>query len=165
MCHLLRMAGVAEEVETTRIAAWTKWKTKRYRGLLLLEALRWGGGQSRVWGSCYALSTSLAVTLEEGTMRGRGAQMLKVPWHSLLLGFLARPPCSFFLVLTALFWGQAHLEEGPGQCIWASDTCYSLSLQVAPSTSLFTPEDFKPLDPTQEPIFPPELLVGDAGDV
>lgn len=44
MCHLLRMAGVAEEVETTRIAAWTKWKTKRYRGLLLLEALCWGGG-------------------------------------------------------------------------------------------------------------------------
>ncbi|KAM7325082.1 xanthine dehydrogenase/oxidase [Alexandromys fortis] len=29
---------------------------------------------------------------------------------------------------------------------------------VAPSPSLFKPEDFKPLDPTQEPIFPPELL-------
>lgn len=29
---------------------------------------------------------------------------------------------------------------------------------VAPSPSLFNPEDFKPLDPTQEPIFPPELL-------
>lgn len=54
-------------------------------------------GQSRVSGSCYTLSTSLAVTLEEGTMRGHGAQMLKVPWYSLLLGSLARPPCSFFL--------------------------------------------------------------------
>lgn len=29
---------------------------------------------------------------------------------------------------------------------------------IAPSSSLFNPEDFKPLDPTQEPIFPPELL-------
>ncbi|ERE67785.1 xanthine dehydrogenase/oxidase-like protein [Cricetulus griseus] len=29
---------------------------------------------------------------------------------------------------------------------------------VASSPSLFKPEDFKPLDPTQEPIFPPELL-------
>ncbi|XP_021073324.1 xanthine dehydrogenase/oxidase [Mus pahari] len=29
---------------------------------------------------------------------------------------------------------------------------------VVPSSSLFNPEDFKPLDPTQEPIFPPELL-------
>ncbi|XP_028634835.1 xanthine dehydrogenase/oxidase [Grammomys surdaster] len=29
---------------------------------------------------------------------------------------------------------------------------------IALSPSLFNPEDFKPLDPTQEPIFPPELL-------
>lgn len=29
---------------------------------------------------------------------------------------------------------------------------------VSLSPSLFNPEDFKPLDPTQEPIFPPELL-------
>lgn len=74
------------------------------------------GGQSQVWGSCYALSASLTVTLEE-TVRGHGAQMLKVPWYSLLLGSLARPPCSFFLELTALFWEQAHLEEEPGQCV------------------------------------------------
>jgi hypothetical protein len=38
-------------------------------------------------------------------------------------------------------------------------TC-SLSLQITLSPSLFKPEDFTPLDPTQEPIFPPELLVG-----
>lgn len=29
---------------------------------------------------------------------------------------------------------------------------------ISLSPSLFNPEDFKPLDPTQEPIFPPELL-------
>ncbi|XP_075719550.1 xanthine dehydrogenase/oxidase [Rhinoderma darwinii] len=28
------------------------------------------------------------------------------------------------------------------------------------STALFDPSDFRPLDPTQEPIFPPELLLG-----
>uniref|UniRef100_A0A8C4LHH2 FAD-binding PCMH-type domain-containing protein n=1 Tax=Equus asinus TaxID=9793 RepID=A0A8C4LHH2_EQUAS len=33
---------------------------------------------------------------------------------------------------------------------------------VTLSPSLFNPEEFMPLDPTQEPIFPPELLVGDA---
>lgn len=37
-----------------------------------------------------------------------------------------------------------------------------LSQQVTLSPSLFNPEEFMPLDPTQEPIFPPELLVGDA---
>lgn len=36
------------------------------------------------------------------------------------------------------------------------------SQQVTLSPSLFNPEEFMPLDPTQEPIFPPELLVGDA---
>lgn len=30
--------------------------------------------------------------------------------------------------------------------------------QVIPSPSLFNPEEFMPLDPSQEPIFPPELL-------
>nr|KAF6329459.1 xanthine dehydrogenase [Pipistrellus kuhlii] len=30
--------------------------------------------------------------------------------------------------------------------------------QITPSPCLFNPEDFMPLDPTQEPIFPPELL-------
>ncbi|TKC37910.1 hypothetical protein EI555_021123 [Monodon monoceros] len=34
--------------------------------------------------------------------------------------------------------------------------------KVTLSPSLFNPEEFMPLDPTQEPIFPPELLVGDA---
>ena len=34
--------------------------------------------------------------------------------------------------------------------------------QVTLSPSLFNPEEFMPLDPTQEPIFPPELLVGNA---
>lgn len=38
----------------------------------------------------------------------------------------------------------------------------SLFQQVTLSPSLFNPEEFMPLDPTQEPIFPPELLVGDA---
>uniref|UniRef100_A0A667H7G0 FAD-binding PCMH-type domain-containing protein n=1 Tax=Lynx canadensis TaxID=61383 RepID=A0A667H7G0_LYNCA len=38
----------------------------------------------------------------------------------------------------------------------------SLSQQITLSPSLFNPEEFTPLDPTQEPIFPPELLVGDA---
>ncbi|OWK10790.1 XDH [Cervus elaphus hippelaphus] len=32
--------------------------------------------------------------------------------------------------------------------------------KVTLSPSLFNPEEFMPLDPTQEPIFPPELLVG-----
>uniref|UniRef100_A0A452RIE2 Xanthine dehydrogenase n=1 Tax=Ursus americanus TaxID=9643 RepID=A0A452RIE2_URSAM len=35
----------------------------------------------------------------------------------------------------------------------------SLFQQVTLSPSLFNPEEFMPLDPTQEPIFPPELLV------
>lgn len=30
--------------------------------------------------------------------------------------------------------------------------------KITPSPSLFNPEEFMPLDPTQEPIFPPELL-------
>lgn len=42
-----------------------------------------------------------------------------------------------------------------------SPTC-SLFQQVTLSPSLFNAEEFMPLDPTQEPIFPPELLVGNA---
>ncbi|XP_071996090.1 xanthine dehydrogenase/oxidase isoform X3 [Engystomops pustulosus] len=31
--------------------------------------------------------------------------------------------------------------------------------QILPSSTLFDPSEFRPLDPTQEPIFPPELLL------
>lgn len=60
-------------------------------------------------------------------------------------------------------------EQRAGSVLWdilKEERLYqricSLSQQVILSPSLFNPEDFMPLDPTQEPIFPPELLVGDA---
>uniref|UniRef100_A0A667GIK6 xanthine dehydrogenase n=1 Tax=Lynx canadensis TaxID=61383 RepID=A0A667GIK6_LYNCA len=57
-------------------------------------------------------------------------------------------------------WGFAEVREGP-QCQPGMDEVSlicSLSQQITLSPSLFNPEEFTPLDPTQEPIFPPELL-------
>lgn len=78
------------------------------------------------------------------------------------LASLAEKPRFFSQDQTA--WERAHPKEELGQSALASDSYCFLSLQIAPSSSLFNPEDFKPLDPTQEPIFPPELLVGNSGE-
>lgn len=93
-------------------------------------------------------------------------------------GPLARPPCSCLpgaarppAKPAGVGVGrckQARLDKGLGRSYRrfrggdeVSLIC-SLSQQITLSPSLFNPEEFMPLDPTQEPIFPPELLVGDA---
>ena len=68
-------------------------------------------------------------------------------------------PTSLLGAVDELAWteGWGHFNAGDGVSL-----IFSPFQQVTLSPSLFNPEEFMPLDPTQEPIFPPELLVGDA---
>lgn len=72
-------------------------------------------------------------------------------------------PTSLLGAVDELAWTEGwasprgHFNAGDGVSL-----IFSPFQQVTLSPSLFNPEEFMPLDPTQEPIFPPELLVGDA---
>uniref|UniRef100_A0A452RIK0 Xanthine dehydrogenase n=1 Tax=Ursus americanus TaxID=9643 RepID=A0A452RIK0_URSAM len=70
-----------------------------------------------------------------------------------------RPILQGFRTFARLTWTRGRV--GPTGHFKGGDTVSpncSLFQQVTLSPSLFNPEEFMPLDPTQEPIFPPELL-------
>uniref|UniRef100_A0A667FXE4 FAD-binding PCMH-type domain-containing protein n=1 Tax=Lynx canadensis TaxID=61383 RepID=A0A667FXE4_LYNCA len=69
--------------------------------------------------------------------------------------------CTGYRPILQGFRTFARVSGGSGTAFRGGDEVSlicSLSQQITLSPSLFNPEEFTPLDPTQEPIFPPELL-------
>lgn len=56
-------------------------------------------------------------------------------------------------------WHNSIWDETKPQLYWNWQVTIGLPQGIV-SSVLFNPAEFQPLDPTQEPIFPPELLVG-----